>query len=162
MENNPKLSYQYLNKWDGGGQGSWQNSWGARNQISFNIKVRTDWSSEVLIVTTTKSKPNLSALTQVCNNNIKRKCFPFVSPSCHPEDWGPEEGVESSVLRLVNRPPHSSGPGSADTGITHNGRQTSDMDWNIGAEKDSMWPDLATANIARAERRLTKIDTNGH
>ena len=79
MENNPKLSYQYLNKWDGGGQGSWQNSWGARNQISFNIKVRTDWSSKVLIVTTTKSKPNLSALTQVCNNNIKRKCFPFVS-----------------------------------------------------------------------------------
>ena len=45
-------------------EGSWQNSWEARNQISFNIKARTDWSRKVLIATNTKSNPNLSALTQ--------------------------------------------------------------------------------------------------
>ena len=102
MENNPKLSYQYLNKWDGGGQGSRQNSWGARNQISFNIKARTDWSSEVLIVTTTKSKPNLSALMQVCNNKQKEKMF--ILPFPQVVTLRTEEGVESSLLRLVTPP----------------------------------------------------------
>ena len=157
MENNPKLSYQYLNKWDGGGQGSWQNSWGARNQISFNIKARTDWSSEVLIVTTTKSKPNLSALTQVCNNNIKRKCFSSCFSKLSPRGlrtWGGCRVISVEAGHQV--PPHQ---GLGQHWVTHNGQQTSDTG-TLELRRTAC--DLATANNARAERSLTKIDTNGH